>query len=163
MILWQAQHENPEIPLDPELYVASQPIDREFCDPWTCLADEEAGRRYKLRVRQIIRRLRCELRREIDRAERLVEAGQSLESILRVRPSRFSPLALYIVAHHLGGPELAEPLRRAAIEQHKSCPLYRPASLPLLLEQYYPVASTMEDSTEPTLTFEPRRKVASLN
>ena len=36
-ILWQVHCENPEIPLDPELFVASQPIAASFGDPWASL------------------------------------------------------------------------------------------------------------------------------
>ena len=43
MILLQVSMEDPEIPVDPELFVASQPIHGPFADPWNTLALEAAG------------------------------------------------------------------------------------------------------------------------
>lgn len=69
MILWDAYLEDPSIPTDPELFVASQPLSGPYVDPWTILAQAEAGRRYRKNVTRIIRRLRRQLKQEIRRTE----------------------------------------------------------------------------------------------
>ena len=92
-ILWQVHCENPEIPLDPELFVASQPIAASFGDPWASLAQAEAGQRYRHNVRRIIRRLRSELSREVRRAEDKLRQGHRLRALIRRHDLRISPLA----------------------------------------------------------------------
>src|SRR4051812_25411357 len=83
--LWQGHREDRRIPLDPELFIASQPLAESFVDPWLVLAHRDAGRRYKKRVRSIIRQLKDELRREIRRAETQVLAGKQLATVLRAQ------------------------------------------------------------------------------
>jgi hypothetical protein len=161
-ILWQAQSENPEIPLDPELFVASQPTTAPYADPWTSLAQPEAGHRYRQNIRRIIRRLRAELKREIQRAEDLVHEGRGLVTVLRKRDSRLSPLGRYITAQRAGRPDLAERLRPGAVEQHNCCPLYRSASLAFLPAELYPVGDS-DSNVEFRGTYEIPRKIASLN
>ena len=138
-ILWQAQSEDPTIPLDPELFVASQPLTASFADPWSSLAQPEAGHRYKQRVRRIIRGLRNELKREIQLVEKLLRQGRALSTIIGSRNTRLSPLGLYIAAHRAARPDLAGRLRRSAIEQHNCCPLYRSACLAFLPAELYPM------------------------
>ena len=164
MILWQVACEDPEIPIDPELFVASQPIKASYSDPWSCLALAEAGQRYRQRVRRIIRQLRQELKREIQRAEGLLNEGRSLAALLRARDARLSPLGLYITAQRSGRPDLAEKLRSGAVEQHKCCPLYRSASLTLMPAELYPAddAGASSSPEVPELYFL-HRKIASLN
>jgi len=164
MILWQVACEDPEVPIDPELFVASQPINAPYADPWTCLALAEAGQRYRHRVRRIIRRLRQELKREIQRAEGLLSEGRALAAVLRTRDARLSPLGLYITAQRAGRPDLAEKLRSGAVEQHKCCPLYRSASLTLLPVELYPAddAGVSSSPEVPELSFL-HRKIASHN
>jgi hypothetical protein len=162
MILWQITSEDQQLPLDPELFVASQPIEAPYADPWSCLALAEAGDRYKLRVRRIIRQLRIELKREVRRAEALISAGKKLPVIMRARDNRLSALGLYITAQRAGRPDLAEKLRSSAVEQHNSCPLYRFASLSLLSAELYPADDVVgsPENREPYLL---HRKIASLN
>ncbi|MGC8638465.1 MAG: hypothetical protein ACP5XB_01145 [Isosphaeraceae bacterium] len=138
-ILWQVHQEDPDIPLDPELFVAAQPLAAAFADPWLSLAHPDAGRRYYRSVRRIIRRLRAELRREIGRAEDMVRGGLALATVLRCRDRRLSPLGLFITAHRAGRPDLAVQLRPGAIAQHQGCPLYRLASRSFLSAGLYPV------------------------
>lgn len=137
-ILWEAHFEDPTIPLDPELFVASQPLTASFADPWSLLAGPEAGRRYKNRVRRIIRGLRNELKREIRLAVNLLRRGRALNIIISSEDARFSPLGLYIAAHRTCRADLAGRLLRGVIEQHNCCPLYRPACLALLPAELYP-------------------------
>jgi hypothetical protein len=139
MTLWDATCRDAEVPLDPELFVASQPLKRGFSDPWGCLAHPLAAERYSSRVRRIIRQLRSELKREVSRAEALIQQGRRLGKFLKARNPRFSPLGLYITAHRAGRPDLAQRLRRDVIEQHNCCPLYRSACRSLLPAQYYPI------------------------
>jgi hypothetical protein len=161
-ILWQVHSKNPEIPLDPELFVASQPIAAPFGDPWASLARAEAGQRYRQTVRRIIRRLRSELSREVRRAEAELRQGRRLGVLIRRHDLRISPLGLYITAQRAGRADLAQRLRFAAIQQHNCCPLYRPASLALIPAALYPsvaqprVPSVNEGHGSP-------RKIASLN
>jgi hypothetical protein len=161
-ILWDAQDRNGEIPLDPELYVASQPVKGAFADPWACLAHPQAAERYVRRVRRIIRQLRSELKKEVDRAEEMMEHGHGLNRVLRGGDSRFSPLGLYITAHRAGRPDLAERLRHDVIEQHKCCPLYRSACRSLLPAKAYPIDDTQTVDIDQT-TYETPTKLATLN
>ena len=163
MILLQVSIEDPEIPVDPELFVASQPIHKPFADPWNTLAMNSAGQRYRLRVRRIIRQLRLELKREVRRAEGLVSRGRPLAAVVHARDSRLSPLGLYITAQRAGRPDLAERLRFGAVEQHNCCPLYRAASLPLLPAELYPAGGAVEASTELPEPYIFDRGIASLN
>lgn len=141
-ILWEVQFEDPTIPLDPELFVASQPLTSSFADPWSSLAQPEAGHRYRRSVRRIIRRLRTELKREIRRAEDLLRQGRALSTIIGSQDARLSPLGLYIAAHRADRPDLAGRVRPGAIEQHNCCPLYRSACLAFLPAELYPMEAT---------------------
>src|SRR5206468_3951633 len=126
---WQVHQEDPGIPLDPELFVASQPNGADIVDPWRILADAESGCRYRRRVRKIVRLLRAELKREIRIVERKVHEGTSLSSVLLAHNPRLSPLGLYITALRFGCPDLANRFQSRAAQQHARCPLYRWASL----------------------------------
>src|SRR3954447_5371519 len=90
--LVQLHQEDPSIPVDPELYVAVQPVGRAFDDPWTVLVQPEAARRYRRRFREMIRGLRNELRGEIRSAERRIGLGESLRSVLETPGVRMSAL-----------------------------------------------------------------------
>src|SRR6516165_10772419 len=92
LCLWQAHVDDPSLPLDSELFVASQPITGSLGDPWVELTQVEAARRYRMQVRRIVRRLRRELWREVRRAERLMaDGGRLVLSSLSMDP-RISPL-----------------------------------------------------------------------
>lgn len=161
-ILWEVQAADPTIPLDPELFVASQPLTASFADPWSSLAQPEAGYRYRRNVRRIIRRLRNELKREIRLTENLLRQGRALSLIIGSRDARVSPLGLYIVAQRTTRPDLAGRLRRSAIEQHHCCPLYRSACLAFLPANLYP----MEESNrggEAKGYYQHPREIASCN
>src|SRR5947209_16287235 len=108
--LWQVHREDRRIPLDPELFIASQPLTESFIDPWLVLAHRDAGSRYKKQVRSIIRRLRAELRREISRAETQVLAGKPLTAVLRASDQHLSPLGRFITSHRAARVDLAEVL-----------------------------------------------------
>ena len=138
-ILLDVHGDDPTIPLDPELFVAAQRGVSDYPDPWTELAQPMAGRRYRDQVRQIVERLRVELGREVRRAERLVRRGEPLELVVLAKSRLLSTLGGYILARRAGRDDLAERLRRGAVDQHWSCPLYRQASLPLLPAEDYPV------------------------
>lgn len=142
MRLWQAHVENPELPLDSELFVAAQPIDGALGDPWLELTQVEAGRRYRVQVRRIVNRLRRELRREVRRAEGRLQEGRPITLTVLSHDRRLSPLGCYIAAHRLGRADLARGFALPAAEQHRACPLYRLASLALLPADRYPVAET---------------------
>jgi hypothetical protein len=160
--LWQVHREDRRIPLDPELFIASQPLTESFIDPWLVLAHRDAGRRYKKRVRSIIRQLREELRREIRRAEIQVLEGKQLATVLRAQDQHLSPLGRFITAHRAGRPDLAERLRSGAIEQHRCCPLYRAACKDFLAPEFYPVDDAVVES-EVKEALEIPRRIALLN
>jgi hypothetical protein len=160
--LWQAHREDRRIPLDPELFVASQPLTESFVDPWLVLAHRDAGRRYKKQVRSIIRQLRAELRREISRAENQVREGKQLSTVLRASDPHLSPLGRFITAHRALRPDLAERFRSGAIEQHQCCPLYRAASRDFLAAEIYPVGDAVVGSEVKEVLKAPR-KLALLN
>jgi hypothetical protein len=137
--LWEAHAADPQhVPLDAELYVASQPIAVPLSDPWTELAQPEAARRYRSAVRRIVRQLRAELRREINLAERLIRRGAGISALFRRKSNRLSPLGCFMVALRAGRPDVAQRFAAAAAAQHRSCPLYRTASLSLIPADFYP-------------------------
>jgi hypothetical protein len=137
--LWEAHAGDPvRIPLDPELFVASQPIAAPLSDPWTELAHPEAVRRYQTTVRRIVRELRSELKREVGAAERSIRQGREIGSVLARKNRRLSSLGAYILARRAGRNDLAERFAAAAAAQHRSCPLYRAASLAFIPNEFYP-------------------------
>lgn len=142
MVLWQAHLDDADVPLDPELFVASQPMRTGVSDPWLDLAGEEAGNAYKRQVRQIIQMLRAELKRELQLAGKLIKKGRSLRDVLFAPNPRLSPLGRYILARRSDRGDLAEKLEGEALEQHLICPLYRSASLAFVAADQYPVDST---------------------
>jgi hypothetical protein len=131
--------DDPSLPLDSELFVASQPITGSLGDPWVELTQVEAARRYRVQVRRIVRRLRRELRREVRRAEQLMaDGGRLVLSSLSMDP-RVSPLGCYIAAERIGRLDIAGHFAGPAAEQHRACPLYRVACMPLLPLDRYPI------------------------
>jgi hypothetical protein len=160
--LWQVHCEDRRIPLDPELFIASQPLTDSFVDPWLLLAHRDAGRRYRKQVRSIIRLLRAELRREISRAETQVREGKQLSAVLRAPDPHLSPLGRFIMAHRAGRLELAERFRSGAIEQHHCCPLYRAACRNFLAPEFYPIDDGIVESEVKEALKAPRR-IALLN
>jgi hypothetical protein len=160
--LWHVHCAHQDIPLDPELFVASQPLTDPFVDPWSSLTNAAAGRRYLRRVRVVIRLLQAELKSEIRRAEARIQSGNGLSKLVRAADTRISPLALYIAAHRAGCPDLAQQLRLRAIEQHNCCPLYRSASLLFIPPELYPVGD-FERRREFKEIQEVSRKITSLN
>jgi hypothetical protein len=136
--LIQSHRNDPMIPLDPELYVAAQPISEKQTSPWFDLSQELSVRRYCRYVRRIIRELREELRLEVRLAERRVQQGSSLDEVLATSRS-LSALGCYIVAHRAGREEVAAKFKASSENQHWSCPLYKQASLPWISCQLYPV------------------------
>jgi hypothetical protein len=103
------------------------------------------------------------LDREVRRAEGLVSEGRSLACVLRLRDARLSALGLYITAQRAGRPDLADRLRLGAIEQHRGCPLYRPATRTLLPVELYPVDDLAEGTAKAKEIPLAPRKIASLN
>ena len=131
-------HRNrPMIPVDPELFVAVQPV-RTWSDPWTELTSEESYRRYRRHVRRIVTRLRTELRNEIRWGERRVRRGSTVVETLNASDGRVSALGRYVIARRAGLDELAERLRPQAERQHRSCPLYQHACRSFLPDDAYP-------------------------
>lgn len=147
-ILVQLHQEDPTLPIDPELYVAVQPVSTPgagFDDPWVGLTQAAAARRYRRRVREMIRELRVELRAEVRFAERRISRGEAIGKVLLSPHQRLSPLGCYIVAIRAERIDLGERFRVAAVEQHRSCPLYRAASGQLLPPDFYPVGERSAD------------------
>jgi hypothetical protein len=162
--LWAAHASDPaEIPLDAELFVAAQPIAAPFADPWSELAQPDAGRRYRSQVRRIVRRLRAELKREVARAETSIGRGREITDVLNAN-GRISALGCFIVAIRAGRGDLAASFVGGVSAQHRACPLCRRASLALLPSDLYPAESS---SAVPHVDFyfEPRveKLILSLN
>ncbi|QDV33279.1 hypothetical protein [Tautonia plasticadhaerens] len=138
--LIQAHSADPRLPIDPELFVASQPIFDSLVDPWGDLVAPEAVARYRRRVSRIVRRLRDELRRELRLMRRRSLKGQAMEHQVALGGRGLSPLGRYVAAQRIGRGDLAETLRGEALRQHLGCPLYRLACRGLLSEGGYPEA-----------------------
>jgi hypothetical protein len=136
--LWQSHVDDPALPLDSELFVASQPIAGPLGVPWAELTQPEAGRRYRSQVRRIVRRLRRELKREVRRAEEWLGGGGRLVISSLAQDTHLSPLGCYIAAHRAGRADIAGHFAGAAMEQHRACPLYQVASLSFLPADCYP-------------------------
>lgn len=160
--LLQLHQEDPSLPIDPELYVAVQPDDKALADPWTELAHSSSAQRYRDRIRLMVRGLRSELRAEVRTAENRISRGEVISKVLMARSERLSPLGCYIVARRARCDELAERFRSAAIDQHRSCPLYRPASRQLLDPELYPLKERSTDDELVELT-RPLLPQSSLN
>ncbi len=148
-LLYRIHQDHPEIPLDPELFVAVQPGHPSFNDPWAELTQSAAARRYRSRIRQIVRGLEGELRSEVLRAEGRICRGEAMDRVLLRKSQSLSPLGCFIVAQRAGRTDLADHFRAEAIDQHRSCPLYRQATLRLLPPGDYPVAESLTDCTPP--------------
>jgi hypothetical protein len=162
--LWTAHAADPaRVPLDAELFVASQPIGVPFADPWSELTQPESARRYRSTLRRIIRRLRHELKREVARTERLITRGRDICELLE-KGKRISPLGCFIVAVRAGRAELANRFTAAAAAQHRACPLFREASDALLATDLYPAeAHYTPHAVEPDLNPRVERLLLSLN
>lgn len=137
-MLAQAHQEDARVPLDPELFVASQPARAAIADAWGELTQRRSIRRYRRRVFNIVRQLRRELLVEIRKAEQRVGRGEALEQVLKARRKALSPLGRLIVAARAGRPDLGSPHRDPAREQHRCCPLYRLACRGLIDPLAYP-------------------------
>jgi len=131
--------QDPALPIDPELFVATLPPSESDGDPWEDLTQAAAVRSYRRRVRRIVRTLRRELRDEVRHAESRIEDGEPIESVLLVPSRALSALGCYIVARRADRLDLAEGFRTEAEAQHRACPLYRPSSRPMLASEAYPV------------------------
>jgi hypothetical protein len=134
LVVIQCHDENPEIPIDPELFVISQSI----TDPWSDLASPRAAERYRKQVATIVRSLKVELGREIRQAEEMIRRGRSISDVVGGRNAKLSPLGRYIVARRAFRPDLADDWSRRARIQHESCPLYRSACCEFLPVEAYP-------------------------
>lgn len=161
-LLAHVHGEDPAIPMDPELFVASQSLRPGVGDAWGDLTSAAAGEAYRKTVRGIVRQLERELNREITHAERLITRGRPVHEVLGEQDARLSSLGRYIVAVRAGRPDLAVEFQDGVLLQHRSCPLYRPASLAFLAAEHYPAAEsqlTSEPKTSPVV----RAMSASLN
>jgi hypothetical protein len=136
--LWQTHMNDPALPLDSELFVASQPINGSFSDPWVELTQVEAGRRYRTKVRRIVHRLGRELKREVARAEQILSENVRSTFAWLAHNRHLSPLGCYIAAQRMGRADIADRFALLALEQHQACPLYQLASRSLLSADLYP-------------------------
>ncbi len=144
-----AHEEDKSLPIDPALFVAAQPYDTPFIDPWSELTRAESIGHYRKRVRQIVRSLRLELSGEVRHAEGRIEQGHAIRNVLLSRTQRLSALGRLIVAHRAGRFVLAKRFVQDAVEQHRACPLYRQACAGLLPDHVYPVS---ESEVSPSTT-----------
>jgi hypothetical protein len=138
-ILMDAHRSDPRIPLDPELFVACQTAKATDSDPWRELTRASSRRRYLACIRQIVLKLRRELRHELRRIRVAEKSGNDLKSILLGTSRSISPLGCYLAACLRNRTDLVELLREAARAQHEVCPLYREAALKFIPESDYPI------------------------
>lgn len=138
-LLVHLHREQPEIPLDPELYVAAQAQAVPLADPWRALVQAGALRRYCQCVDQIVELLRRELAAEIRLIEDRVRRGRPLPQVLAWPARKLSPFGRFLAAHRARRPDLAESFRAGCCEQHRGCPLYRLACAAFLAPDLYPV------------------------
>ncbi len=160
--LLEEHQKNPWLPVDPELFVAAQCRLRSAADHWRDLSPPQAIRRYEHRVRQIIKKLRCELLAEVRRAEKAVSRGETIDAVVLRRNKSLSPLGRLIVAWRANRYDLADSLRLAARHQHDACPLYRVACVELLPPEHYPVFELVEGISLTPLS-RPQRFAVALN
>ena len=143
-ILTEAHRREPWLPLDPELFVASQ---APASDPWHELTRAASGRQYTSRVRRIVRGLRRELREEIRRVEAAISKGVSLEVILLGPSRQLSALGRFLAATGHDRPDLAARFEAEALRQHAACPLYREAARGLIPGDGYPILPLLPESS----------------
>ena len=161
--LWEAHSKDPlHVPLDAELFVASQPVLAAFPDPWTELTQPEAACRYRCRVRRIVRQLVRELKAEIGRARRLIRRGRDMETVLCTSDERISALGRYIVAQRAGRGDLASRFANSTAAQYRACPLYRRATAALLPGSLDPI-ERLACSMQPPLAPAAGKIALSLN
>ena len=134
----------PALPVDPELFVLAQPMGLPYPDPWTELTGPESLRHYRRCVRGVVSGLRRELTAEVRLAEEQIAAGGSIGRVLNHRGRALSPLGRYIVARRAGRTALARRFLEDVVAQHRSCPLYRPATAGLLPPEAYPVSENTD-------------------
>lgn len=162
--LCQAHEADPSVPIDPELFVASQPVLSVPCDPWLEITGHEAADRYASRVRSIIRSLRHEIRQELRRVESAIEKGGDPSDVILMNARRISPMGCYLAAHRAGLPKLARRFEADAAAQHESCPLYLEACRRLIGQADYPCGQEALGATEgPTGFRRLRAQQAHLN
>ena len=138
MKLVDIHHHDPSVPIDPELFVASQPKNARFPEPWRELTRDASAVFYVDCVLAITIALHHELAAEVRKAEERIRSGQALSKVLISRSRRLSPLGKYIVAKRAGRDVLSRRFVPGAIKQHLACPLYRPATLGLISPASYP-------------------------
>lgn len=148
-ILTDAHREESWVPLDPELFVASQFVGNASHDPWRTLTRVGSKRRYLSRLRKIVRGLRLELREELRRVDRAVRRGDALEVVLLGPTRRVSALGRYLAAYRHGRADLADRFHEPACDQHAACPLYREAARTLAPENAYPVLALLPELARP--------------
>lgn len=162
MRMHQVAEENLGIPVDAELFVASQVYRGFRRDPWTELTQAGASRNYRQAIRKIVGLLEKEISREIRWATRKMESGASLDGLMASAKTKLSPLSKFYFAREFGRSDLADRYRDDARDQHLSCPLYETAFRNLLPSMIYPADSPSQPAyTLPTET--PRFFQFSLN
>lgn len=146
--LWRVHRDDHHrIPLDPEFYVASQPLSPLHSDPWAELACVAAARRYRNQVHRVVRGLRQELNGEVKTAERLIEESPGDYRRL-ANDCRLSPLSCYIAAIRRDQTEIAARFAHGALGQHESCPLYKIAAQGMIPSDLYPIEIVEHDRRE---------------
>ena len=147
LTLLQLSIDRPNIPIDPELYVAVMIESGSAPDPWAELTQRRSRNRYLKALRRIVGQLRRELHGEFRVAARLISEGQALIEVLEASNLPISPLTRFILAWRAGRPDLSSRLRAAVENQHQSCPLYLLACRKFLPAQAYPVPRCSRESS----------------
>ena len=140
--LLQLSIDRPNIPIDPELFVAVVAESGSTPDPWSELTQRRSRNRYLKALRRIVGQLRRELTEELRVAARLISQGQSLDEVLDAPSLPISPLARFILAWRAGRLDLSARHRAAVENQHHSCPLYLLACRKFLPAKVYPLSKS---------------------
>ena len=115
---------SPNLPIDPELYVAVQNYKPFRRDPWRELTQEESARRYRSSVRKIVKQLKAELAGELDWSNQLLNTGRSIDDVITVAKSRVSAITKLALCVRHNREDLAAIVRPDAEAQQLACPLY---------------------------------------
>ena len=151
------------VPLDAELFVASQPIAVPFADPWSELTQPESARRYRSTLRRIVRRLRGELKREVGRAERLIAARPRHLRSAQADGRDFCPGVFHRGRASRAGRSRGS-LRRGRWRSAPHLSALREASLALLPTDLYPAETHFAaHEVEPDLKPRVEKLLLSLN
>ncbi len=145
--LLEASADKVNLPVDPEFFVAVQPKSSVRPDPWSELTQFRSVVSYRKSVKRIVAQLRKELKAEVTRGECRLLRGLDLDHVLETEGARISPLSRYILSRRAGRLDLSIKHHAAALNQHRSCPLFQLAARTLIPSHAYPSIERIAESS----------------